>query len=231
MKRCRRCLVSSFSWAHPRVMQDKPLVNSLVIHSAVGWRSHMKWPQHDALSRLLIVFKPELLRGFLFCCFKFIDDSWIHSQWHQNKMQSLEAKNKNHVSRWQHTWQPVFSRGFSIITFYIFFICNWKWDTFTERHNNKRNIFLLVYSNKFISEQERNYNKQSPSTAANKTKMFLSFLLWSFTAACLLSVLSLSSVCLCPPLYLMTSVKKPASVTPIHLEPPPKEEGAPVEQM
>uniref|UniRef100_A0A4W6EAY3 Protein O-linked-mannose beta-1,2-N-acetylglucosaminyltransferase n=1 Tax=Lates calcarifer TaxID=8187 RepID=A0A4W6EAY3_LATCA len=27
------------------------------------------------------------------------------------------------------------------------------------------------------------------------------------------------------------SVKKPASVTPIHLEPPPKEEGAPVEQM
>ncbi|KAG7232296.1 hypothetical protein INR49_009063 [Caranx melampygus] len=27
------------------------------------------------------------------------------------------------------------------------------------------------------------------------------------------------------------SVKKPAGVVPIHLEPPPKEEGAPVEQM
>lgn len=33
------------------------------------------------------------------------------------------------------------------------------------------------------------------------------------------------------PLVSLTSVRKPAGVNPIRLEPPPKEEGAPVEQM
>jgi len=49
-----------------------------------------------------------------------------------------------------------------------------------------------------------------------------------------LSLFLYLTICLrpvCPSLCLLTSVTKPASVTPIHLEPPPKEEGAPVEQM
>lgn len=78
------------------------------------------------------------LRGVLFCCFEFVDDSWFLF---------LPPNFSFYVG-------VTAARRLQRFLYHNIFNCfkfakqlnNWKWDSFTERHKDEQNIFSLIYS-------------------------------------------------------------------------------------
>lgn len=78
------------------------------------------------------------LRGVLFRCFEFVDDSWFLF---------LPPNFSFYVG-------VTAARRLQRFLYHNIFNCfkfakqlnNWKWDSFTERHKDEQNIFSLIYS-------------------------------------------------------------------------------------
>lgn len=82
------------------------------------------------------------LRGVLFRCFEFVDDSWFLF---------LPPNFSFYVGV---TAAHTAARRLQRFLYHNIFNCfkfakqlnNWKWDSFTERHKDEQNIFSLIYS-------------------------------------------------------------------------------------